>query len=469
MTRGGSWDQEVDVLVVGGGGCGLVAAIAAHDAGVPRVAIVEKGARLTGDTSMSTGSVAAAGTRFQREAGIEDSPEAMLRDFAALTGPHEMAAVCRRLVEESAGLVEWLVDEVGARLAIVTEYKHVGHSVPRLHGPKSRRGQDLLDDLVRAVEKRGIPLALAHPVRELVADESGAVRGAVVAGERIGETRIGARTLILATNGFGASPELLRAYCPEMAGARYFGGEGSTGDAVRWGRGLGADLVHMDAYLGYAVVADPHGSLLSWTTIEKGGIVVNARGERFGNEAVGYSGFAGPVMREPAPTVAIFDARIREIAEREEEFRALLEMGGARSGASADELAAAMRIDARGLAETLGAYNRAARSGAPDAFGRSDFGLAPLEPPYFGCRVVPGLFNTQGGLRIDTEGHVLRADGTPVPNLFAGGGAAAGIAGRSGGAGYASGSGLLAALGVGRIAGRAAAREIGLHQGRAGS
>ncbi len=65
MTRGGSWDQEVDVLVVGGGGCGLVAAIAAHDAGVPRVAIVEKGARLTGDTSMSTGSVpvgASAGT-----------------------------------------------------------------------------------------------------------------------------------------------------------------------------------------------------------------------------------------------------------------------------------------------------------------------------------------------------------------------------------------------------------------------
>ncbi|HLC20597.1 MAG TPA: FAD-binding protein, partial [Candidatus Methylomirabilis sp.] len=95
-----------------------------------------------------------------------------------------------------------------------------------------------------------------------------------------------------------------------------------------------------------------------------------------------------------------------------------------------------------------------------DPFGRASFGLAPLAPPYFICRVVPGLFNTQGGLKVDTAARVLGADGRPIPNLFAGGGAAAGISGRTGGAGYASGSGLLTALGLGRIAGRTAAREI---------
>lgn len=460
LTSGVSWDQEVDVLVVGAGGCGLVAAIAAHDAGVAKVAVVEKSARLSGDTTVSTGSVAAAGTRFQREAGIEDSAELMLEDFMTLTGPHEMTDLCRVLVQESAGLVEWLVDEVGARLAIVTDYRHVGHSVPRLHGPRSRRGQDLVDDLTGAVEKRGIPIALANPVRDLVVDDAGAVIGAVVEGDRTLETRIGARKLILATNGFGANPEMVRTYCPEIAGSRYFGGEGSTGEAVLWGRRVGAALANMAAYLGYAVVAYPHGSLLSWTTIEKGGVIVNAEGERFGDESVGYSGFAGKVMRQPAPTFAIFDERIREIAAREEEFRTLLEMGGARSATSVTALAAAAGLAGHRLDAALTAYNEAARAHTPDPFGRSSFGLAPLEPPYFSCRVVPGLFNTQGGLKIDTAGRVLRADGRAIPNLLAGGGAAAGIAGHAGGAGYASGSGLLAALGVGRLAGRTAAREI---------
>jgi fumarate reductase flavoprotein subunit len=70
------------------------------------------------------------------------------------------------------------------------------------------------------------------------------------------------------------------------------------------------------------------------------------------------------------------------------------------------------------------------------------------------------LFHTQGGLRIDRDGRVLRPDGRPIGNLFAGGGAAAGISGRSGALGYASGNGLLSAIGLGRLAGLAAAREI---------
>ncbi|MBI2528951.1 MAG: FAD-dependent oxidoreductase [Candidatus Rokubacteria bacterium] len=464
MTSRASWDQEVDVLVIGAGGCGLVAAIAAHDAGVPGVAVVEKSPRLRGDTSMSTGSVAAAGTRFQRAAGIEDSAESMLEDFMRLTGPHEMSGLCRVLVRESAGLVEWLVDEVGARLEIITAYRHVGHSVPRLHGPRSRRGQDLVDDLLRAAEKRGIPVALANPVQDLVADEAGAVIGAVVRGDRTRGTRIGARKVIVATNGFGANAEMMRTYCPEMAGAQYFGAEGSTGEAVLWGRQVGAGFANMAAYLGYAAVAYPHGSLLSWTTIEKGGVVVNARGERFGDESVGYSGFAGAVMRQPAPTFAIFDERIREVAAQEEEFGKLLEMGGATRATSIGGLAAATGLDGEALDATLLAYNQAARARTADRFSRSSFGLAPLGPPYFSCRIVPGLFNTQGGLTVDAGGRVLRPDGHAIPNLLAGGGAAAGIAGHTGGAGYASGSGLLAALGVGRLAGRTAAREI---QGRA--
>jgi len=99
----------------------------------------------------------------------------------------------------------------------------------------------------------------------------------------------------------------------------------------------------------------------------------------------------------------------------------------------------------------------AARGHRPDTLGRKAWGLGPLQAPFVATRIAPALFHTQGGLLVDEEARVLRANGGIVPGLYAGGGAAAGISGRAGGAGYASGNGLLAALGLGFIAGRAAA------------
>src|SRR5690606_30198121 len=123
-------------------------------------------------------------------------------------------------------------------------------------------------------------------------------------------------------------------------------------------------------------------------------------------------------------------------------------------------------IDPQGLAATVAAYNAAARGEQPDAFGRRHFNLAPLQGELGVVKVKPGLFHTQGGLLVDDHARVLRPDGSVVPNLFAGGGAAAGISGRTGAGGYASGNGLLTALGLGRIAGLRAAEEVRAAGGR---
>lgn len=80
-----SFDVEVDVLVVGAGGAGLAAAISAHDQGAT-VAIVEKLERPGGNSALSTGSIPGAGTRFQRQAGIEDNPQKMIADLMGLSG-----------------------------------------------------------------------------------------------------------------------------------------------------------------------------------------------------------------------------------------------------------------------------------------------------------------------------------------------------------------------------------------------
>lgn len=447
---------DLDLLVIGAGACGFAAAIAAHDAGAT-TAILEKLDRPGGNSALSTGSVPAAASRFQREAGIDDGPERFLADLHAIAGETDCPDLVRRMVETSAETVEWLVDAVGARLTFIAAYKHIGHSVPRLHAPRSRRGQDLVDDFLAAAERRDIPLALGNRVVDLIV-EDGAVRGARV-DSGSGPEEVRARKTLLAVNGFAGDRDLVARFCPEIAGAPYFGALGSTGEAVRWGEALGAAFGNMAAYQGYAAVADPHGSLLSWTTIEKGGILLNAAGRRFGDESLGYSGYARIVLAEGGACFALFDQRIFDVASAEDEFVELWRLGGLKRADTAEEALAPLGLEPEAVRETLAAYQAAAAGTAPDPFGRREFGLAPLTGPFYACRIVPGLFHTQGGLQVDQDGRVLRTGGGTVPNLFAGGGAVAGLSGRTGALGYASGNGLLSAIGLGRLAGLAAAAE----------
>jgi len=445
--------DTLDLLVIGAGACGLAGAISAHDAGGD-VAILESRDRPGGNSALSTGSIPGAGSRYQQAAGIEDSPERMIDDLIKVAGHHDADDLTRMIATECGALCEWLIDDLGARMELITAYRHIGHSVERLHAPRSRRGQDLVDDLLRFVAERDIPIAVGNRAESLLV-EDGRVVGAIVDGETVA-----ARKVLLATNGFAADRDLVAEYCPEIAVAEYFGAPGSTGDAIRWGRELGAAFGNMGAYQGYAAVAYPQGQLLSWTTLEKGGILVGRSGQRFGNEDLGYSGFAAQVLGQGEFAWAIYDARIHQIAEAEEEYAEMSAMGAVTWADTPAELAERVGLDARGLADTVTTYNRAANGQGEDAFGRTAFALAPLEGRLAAVKVKPGLFHTQGGLLVDAEARVRRLAGGTVPNLFAGGGAAAGISGRDGALGYASGNGLITALVLGRRAGLTAMKEI---------
>lgn len=452
-------DVDVDVVVVGAGGGGLAAALAVADTG-RSVVVLEKLDRAGGNTALSTGSIPAAGSRLQREAGVEDSVDRMVADLLRQSGPHEAEDLTRRLAETSADLVDWLVDEHGVKLSLITDYKHVGHTVTRLHAPASRRGHDLVQDLLAACERAGVEVLVGNPVARLEVTD-GRVTGVVVAGDRVGEYTLTCRAVVLASNGFAANKALIEQWIPELSEVEYFGAHGSTGEGIEWGLELGGSLRNAEAYQGYAAVAYPHGSIVSWTTVEKGAVIVDASGQRLGDEIVGYSGFTAEVLKGTGPWFVVYDTRIKEIALKEEEYAELVEMGGAREFATLEELADAIGINGAALSATIEEYDAAARGDAPDPHGRTDVALAPLVAPYVVSRVTPGLFHTQGGLAVDADGRVLTEGGASVPGLYAVGGVAAGISGQQGGRGYSSGNGLLAAIGLGRLAGIAAGAEAG--------
>ncbi len=454
------WDVETDVLVIGAGGCGLVAALSAAQEGA-RVLVVEKEGKAAGNTALSQGMIPAAGSRLQREAGIQDSPELMARDIMAKNHGESDPELTIHVARQSGPLVDWLVDTLGIQLQLVTSFLYPGHSTYRVHAPASTKGVQLLKQILDACRANGkIDIAYSAPARRLVAHpEHGAVLGAEVEIKGVGLNLARASRTILALNGFGANREMVSRYIPEMAQALYFGHEGNTGEGILWGAALGAALENMGSYQAHGSVAYPHGTLLTWAAISLGGYQVNKRGVRFVDESHGYSEHALDVLaQEEGVAVEIFDQVILDQIADFEDFRQCMEMGAVRRFDTIRDLAIGMRLPVDEMLRTHDSFQRAARGESQDPLGRSDI-ARPLVPPLYAVQVTGALFHTQGGLKVDRRARVMRPDGSLVSNLYAGGGTAAGFSGRKGPHGYLSCNGLLAALVLGRIAGQEAGRE----------
>jgi fumarate reductase flavoprotein subunit len=455
-ASGQAFDARVPVLIIGAGAAGLCAALAARESGVDPV-VIERDAVPSGSTALSAGLIPAAGTRFQRAKGIDDSPALFAADIRGKAHNGVEPAVVDVVAQEAGPLVEWLADRHGLPFDVIESFNYPGHSALRMHGLPSRTGQELIDRLRNAAEANDIVVLTGRAAGCLVADAEGRICGIeTVRGDGAREP-LGCDTLVLACNGYGGNPELVRRFIPDMAEALYFGHPGNRGDALLWGEALGAQLKHLSAYQGHGSVATPHNILISWAVIMEGGIQVNAHGRRFHDESRGYSEAAADVLRQPGGIAwDVFDARMASVARQFEDFGMAERAGAILGAASIAALANAMHVPAAALMDEWNAVEKFKAQGARDRFGRAFAPEQRCTPPFHAVKVTGALFHTQGGLAIDATGRVRRRDGTTFPNLFAAGGAAAGVSGDAA-AGYLSGNGLLTATVLGRLAGRAAA------------
>lgn len=444
-------------LVVAGAGGGLVAALRAAQLG-QSVLVVEANEhfRRGNNTAMSTAMIPGAGSRWQAEAGVLDSPEAFVADIMAKTKGTADPVLAEALATVSARLVEWMADDLGLPLTLVTDFSYPGHSNHRCHTVPGRIGTALLDAIWERVAAEPL-IDLYSPARLMdVSTEGGKVTGVVVQTPE-GIEEIPTSAVLLATNGFGNNSELVQTHLPEIAGAQYYGSEESRGDALRIGEGLGADTAYLDAYQGHAALASASATLAGWATVMHGGFLVNEEGLRFGDETMGYSEYALESLRHANGRAwIILDQRIFDACGSFSDFQATVESGALKWADNAAELASATGIKADGLQETLNHTQRIAAGEAADSYGRTHW-EEPLAGRVGAISVVPALFHTQGGLRVDGNARVLKTDGSFIPGLYAAGGAANGISGHGAG-GYLAGNGLLPALGLSLLAAEDAAR-----------
>ena len=434
---------HVPVAIVGAGACGLVSALALRDAGVQCV-LLERDARPTGSTALSSGFIPAPATRMQHKAGVHDDSVALFaRDIQAKA--HGSAAP--HLVDAYAQAVGPALDALSERHGITFEvldgFLYPGHSVRRMHAVPEKTGAALVVQLERAALAAGADILTEATVRVLWVDAAQRITGLRYERPDGRVEDLACDVLVLACNGFGGNTAMVRELLPQMRDAPFAGHTGNDGSAISWGRALGARLADLGGYQGHGSWAVPHGTLISWALMMEGAIQLNTEGERFHDETGGYSEAAVKVLAQPGGVAwNVFDDPLLALARSFPDFRDAEAAGAVKTCADTDALAALIGADPALVAASC--------AGAPKR---------PLQAPLHAVKVTGALFHTQGGLDIDAHCRVLREDGTPLPNLLAAGGAARGVSGNAVW-GYLSGNGLLSAVAGGSIAAQAATQML---------
>ncbi len=452
-----SFPFSVPVVIVGGGGCGLCAALAACDAAVD-VLVLERDPKIWGTTSMSTGLIPASGTPEQAALEIDDSPERFQADILKKTKGQTDAAIALKLAQDSPETIAWLRDSHDIPLTLINDFLYPGHSAMRMYGTPNRTGSELMAALEAACGVAGVDILTNARVEALIVDPDDRVLGVDYIRPDGTREQVGCNALILACCGFGGNWDMVIDYIPELKDAVFHGHPGNKGDAMAWGRELGAGLADMHAYQGHGGLAAGHAIPILWPLIMEGGFQVNRLGTRFSDESQGYSEQAVKVLAQPGHVAwSILDQRLYDLMMKFDDFQQAVAAGAVVRGDDIADLAQRISLPEIALQATFAEVDAVKAGTAPDPVGRDFGGKPPLSAPFYAAKVTGALFHTQGGLVVDGDARVMREDGTALPNLFAGGGAARGISGE-GADGYLAGNGLLTATSFGKLAGRAAAQ-----------
>ncbi|WP_186102881.1 FAD-dependent oxidoreductase [Burkholderia gladioli] len=452
--------DDFDVIVIGGGGAGLSAAVMAAETGA-RVLLVEAGARCGGATATSGGAIYAAGTKVQREAGIvDDTPDAMFTYAMALSRYRIEPSVMRRFCDAGSETLDWLID-CGVSIGNLSQSDV--SDTPRSHWPVGG-GARITEILEGRAQSAGVEIVTHTRVQKLVS-ENGAVVGIEVEGEVIK-----AKAIVVASGGFGANDELLaRHYPSSQVEGRWYGGPATAqGDALTFGPAVGADLYGEDR--GTMMMTS---GLSRELTLPPGWLIfVNRLGRRFMDEGAAYCIQKSIMDAQPDQVAfAIFDQASFEDSPLDFRYAPMIRAGelandwkrdtldtGLRDGRllrgeTLSDLAAKAGIPAEALLVTVATYNADVAVGNDTLFFKNALHLRPLgDGPYYAAILkMRSLGLTSFGLRIDREARVQNASGQPIPGLYAAGEASGGAMGEI----YlGSGNSVANAIVFGRIAGK---------------
>jgi len=464
-----NWDATYDVVVIGSGFAGLAAAIEARLLGAS-VLVLEKMRIPGGNSAISGGLIAAAGSPLQQRDEISDSPEQMLQDMVKAGEELNHPDLAGLIARESTNTLKWTQEFLGV------EYKdrlnHLGgHSVPRTYNTANASGSGLLRPMLAKCRELGVKVQLKSFFRKFVVDASERVSGVEIIEDYLfphedsGQVRrIGARRgVVLASGGFSRDVAFRRIQMPrldeQIDSTNHLG---ATAEGLVAALRIGATPVHLSCIqLGPWCSGDEKGwgvgSMFSLLAGFPYGIMVDAAtGQRFVNELSDRKLRVDAMLARDRIPLAIVDSEGVQFAANLDKC---LKRGVVKKFNSLTELAAANQVPLAPLEETITRYNRSFLKGRDEEFGKPlGKDLKPLQtPPYYAIRLLPKVHHCMGGIQINEHGQALEvATHQPIPGLYAAGEVTGGPHGNN----RLGSVAIVDCLVFGRIAGRNAAGEL---------
>ena len=449
-------DGTCDMVIVGAGGAGLSAAVAAAETNNGlKIVVLEKEAIIGGNTNSSTGGINAAETDIQKGLGIEDSKKLFYDDIMSGGKYENIPSLVENLVEHAPVTISWLT---GLGVDLTDVGLMGGSSVKRTHRPKGGTaiGPHLMKVLKEATSNKDIEIRTSNKVTGLLTAVDGSVTGVKVENANGSAYTLAAKAVIIATGGFGANLDMVTSLQPSLKGFATLNHPGATGDAFGWVTAIGGATIQMANIQIHPTAEATNHILITEAVRGNGAILVNHESKRFCNEMDTRDVVSAAILAQTqGEAFLIFDQGVRKSLASIETYanQHLL-----KEGATVAELAQAIDVPAADLETTLNRYNAYQKEGVDKDFGRSATGMTAslVTAPYYAVRVTPAIHHTMGGLSVNTNTQVLRADDTPIPGLYAAGEVTGGFHGanRLGGNGVADivVNGRLAGINAGRAA-----------------
>lgn len=430
---------DCDVLVIGGGGSGITAAVRAAQLGA-NVICIEKNGFIGGDTVVNAGTMIATNSRIQKEVlGEENDSSELVYEDIMRVGLQKNDPVLVKLIAENIGeCIDWLTDDLGIEYAAAaTQYPD--HSASRQIGVVGR-SPSYLDQMEEIFANEGGQLFTEVRASKLLTDDAGAVIGAVATDASGKEVTFNAKSVVLATGSFGANQDLL----PDtLEGYLFYGRDGDTGDGLIMGQEVGAATINLDLVKVYAqgVEKTPTKALAATAsstaaTSGHGAIYVNSKGERVVNEVGTLTDIANAttaqedkiiylVMDEDAYATYLTKSVEDKLISSEDAIEDWYSVSNNGKpiivkGDNLSELAEKMGIDAEGLAATVASYNEMCANGEDTEFGKEN-PVALSEGTYVIVEQKPRFATTLGGLKANENLEILDEEGNPIANLYGAG------------------------------------------------
>ncbi|GGG37531.1 fumarate reductase flavoprotein subunit [Lactobacillus apis] len=484
-TTSGKKTVDVDVAVVGAGGAGVAAALAARQHGAS-VALIEKTISPLGASTFA-GGMFAGDSQQQKEKNAVVSKKWLYDEYMDASQGYMNSILVRRIIDESGKTVDWL-NENGAIMKLVDagtggSYDHIGMPAT-LHGYQEG-GTKAVTKLIEKFKSLGGQMYFGFAGQRLLQDENGNVTGVVAQGDDQ-VLHVNAKKVIIATGGFGGNPKMRKEYLGDVSTQGQVLQNTGDGLNMAWDAGTAHHINGSTHYFWQTFSDEDIGEMAkivgpNWMPINAladfPNLRVNNRGQRYASEthALDFAVHGAELSEQPQQTefvvldqamldkikeggtVAIedhygkwkdhrefymefnFPTDTDEAIKREHEkvdFTTLLDKLSSTNvvfiGKTIKELAQRMGVNEENLQNAVDQYNNAKKKGEDDLFFSDTKRMIPVEQgPFYAVKFIARNLGTLGGATIDEKMHALAPDGEPVPNLYVAGADASGMYGKA--------------------------------------